>query len=297
MVPSLPFYRHSEQPLTHYSLWCYQVGPILDILKFHLNEANTFQLFNGQLFYVFQTAEEENFGHSTSLESVCNQPTTFQQDLPLLFSKWPGLNYGHHTAVGGNKKMGNYQHPHYGHTSSSSRHEELRSERNKRTVRKTLILPSVHNKNQRGVLQEVLQRKGKRSSSRYEEGGETRKLDKPREHITLAFCLQGKPYHSEAPTLSRCWASGMLAPESAASVAAPGDWPLPLPSEAVSRDRASVPQPHQMETALSRGSAAVPGPSAAHRGPKPAPPAATVKAVKTKLKKFVERERKKEKKE
>eukprot|EP00069_Balaena_mysticetus_P000153 bmy_00158T0 len=210
-----------------------QVGPILDVLKFHLNEANTFQLLNGQLLYVFQTAKEENFGHSTSLESICNQPTTFQQDLPLLFPKWPGLNYCHHTAVGGNKK-----------TASCAGRSPPTG--------------------------------GERSRSRCEEERETRKLDKPQEHITSAFCLQGKPYHSEAPTLPRCWGSGMGTPDATASVAARGDWPLPPPSEAASRDRASVPRPDLMETPLSRGCAAAPGPSAARRVPKSAPPAATV---------------------
>lgn len=69
--------------------------------------------------------------------------------------------------------------------------------------------------------------------------------------------------------------SGTRAPEAAASVSTQ-DWPHPPPSRAASQDRASVPPPVRMETALSRGSAAAPGPSAARPGPKSGPPAATV---------------------
>lgn len=52
--------------------------------------------------------------------------------------------------------MDNYQQPCYGDTPSYNIHEEAQRDRNKRIPRKTPGL-SVRNKNQRVVLEEVLQ--------------------------------------------------------------------------------------------------------------------------------------------
>lgn len=116
---------------------------------------------------------------------------------------------------------------------------------------------------------------GKTLSSRWQVGRERGIQKKSQEHITSAFCPRVKPYHSEAPTLPRCRASGIGTPEAAALVAARRDWPQPQPSGAASQDRASVPRPVRMETPPSLGSAAAPGPSAACRGPRFGPPTAT----------------------
>ena len=81
----------------------------------------------------------------------------------------------------------------------------------------------MHYKNQWILVEEVLQKEERGWQAGKEMERETGIHDKSQEQVTSAFCLRVKPYHSEAPNLPRCRASGMEAPEATASVAARGD--------------------------------------------------------------------------
>lgn len=83
-------------PLTDNPLWCDQIRPDSEILKFDLDQRRLAQFVQRKLSKALHSAEEQHLWRRSSSQGVADQTLSLQQYFALLLSKCPGAGNAHH---------------------------------------------------------------------------------------------------------------------------------------------------------------------------------------------------------